>query len=203
MVIECIPETPLLEEFDDYYSLNLDFMITSNESNEAELTSIVMECMSNGELVGRKIVDDNGVSPGINSMNRTVIPGSETCCVFNPFHTIEKGLAFSDLRFVFRFSHRESMIETSVDVCPKLFSAITELELPLKGRILTYEAHDFFSHHRRVDLSHPVLKEIKLFKNSGRYSFDFCPVTPDARLFVNDGSRNEDWLGYDTPEFDS
>ncbi len=76
MTIKCIPEKPLIEEFDDYYSLNLDFMITSNESNEAELTSIVMECMSNGELVGRKIVDDNGVSPGIKSINRTVIPGS-------------------------------------------------------------------------------------------------------------------------------
>jgi len=201
MIIKCIPEIPLLEEFDDYYSLSLDFMITSDEKDEAELTSIVMECIRNDELVGRKIVDSNGVSPGIKSMNRTVFPGSETCCVFNPFHTIEKGLAFSHLRFVFRFSHRESTIETSVDVYPKRFSAVTELELPLKGRILTYEAHDFLSHHRRVDLSHPVLQKIKLFKNSGRYSFDFCPVTPDGRLSVNDGSMNEDWLGYGADVF--
>ncbi len=102
---------------------------------------------------------------------------------------------------MFSFSHRQSTIKTSVDVCPKAFSAITVLELPLKGRILTYEAHDFFSHHRRVDLSHSVIKEIKLFKNSGRYSFDFCPVTPDGRLFVNDGSKNEDWLGYGAEVF--
>ena len=74
----------------------------------------------------------------------------------------------------------------------------TGLVLPLRGRVLVFDGHDFYAHHRRWNLAHPVVG--KLFRrNSGRYAYDFSIVDSVGRMYRGDGTRNEDWYSWNAP----
>jgi hypothetical protein len=58
-----------------------------------------------------------------------------------------------------------------------------------------FDGHDFYAHHRRFNLAHPVVG--KLFRhNSGRYAYDLSIVDRAGRMYRTDGLRNEDWYSW-------
>jgi murein DD-endopeptidase MepM/ murein hydrolase activator NlpD len=64
--------------------------------------------------------------------------------------------------------------------------------------VLVFDGHEFYAHHRRWNLAHPVVG--KLFRaNSGRYAYDLSIVDLAGRMYRGDGTRNEDWYSWNAP----
>lgn len=73
------------------------------------------------------------------------------------------------------------------------------MRLPLDGRLLVWDGHDFCSHHCRFNLDHPVAVEIGFKTNAARYSYDFTLVDADGNRYRGDGAKHEDHLSYGRP----
>jgi hypothetical protein len=85
-------------------------------------------------------------------------------------------------------------------VRPAAFQPRTELVLPLAGRVLVWDGHDFYAHHRRWDYTHAGLRGFGICcANPGRYAHDFVAVDSAGAMHSGDGSRNEHYFGWGAP----
>jgi hypothetical protein len=178
---------------------NFDLLIGNEAGPPRELVSIVMTAHdAAGRLVLRRFCDRSGLSPCIHTIpGRALAPGATTI-VYNPFDELPARMPLRKLRYVLGFADSVGTVLDSAAVAVPLrdYATKTELVLPLRGRVLVFDGHDFYSHHRRWNLAHPVVG--KLFRhNSGRYAYDLSIVDSSGRMYRGDGSRNEDWYSWD------
>ena len=182
---------------------NYDFLIRSGRPAAAplELTTVDMTARdATGVLLLRRFCDGSGLSPCIRTVpDRTLDPGATTI-VYNPFHELPARLPLRELRYVLSFADTSGTVVDSVTTTVPLrdYATRTALVLPLRGRILVFDGHDFYAHHRRWNLAHPVVG--KLFRhNSGRYAYDLSIVDSAGRMYRGNGARNEDWYSWNAP----
>jgi hypothetical protein len=180
---------------------NFDFVLTSRAETSLELASIVMTAHDPaGQLVLRRFCDTSGLSPCIRTVpDRVLAPGGSTI-VYNPFDELPAGLAPRELRYVLALADTGgAVVDSVVAVVPlRDYVTRTDLVLPLRGRVLVFDGHEFYAHHRRWNLAHPVVG--KLFRaNSGRYAYDLSIVDLAGRMYRGDGTRNEDWYSWNAP----
>jgi murein DD-endopeptidase MepM/ murein hydrolase activator NlpD len=205
VTVRLAPDTALIER--DPVSgvgyANFDFLITSGAGSgpPLELVSIVVTAHdAAGAMVLRRFCDASGLSPCIRTLpERTLDPGASTI-VYNPFHELPARLPLWELRYVLSLADTSGTVVDSVTTTVPLrdYSSRTELVLPLRGRVLVFDGHDFYAHHRRWNLAHPVVG--KLFRhNSGRYAYDLSIVDSAGRMYRGSGSRNEDWYSWNAP----
>ena len=150
------------------------------------------------KLVLRKFINGNGFRPAIQTLASVDLPPGGALTVFNPFVDFPPEVALHELRYRFTLTDAAGERETVVDavVHPTRYASKHALKLPLRGRIIVQDGHDFYAHHRRIDVRHPAAKQFKISANFARFSYDFCSVDEDGRLYRNDGARNEDWYGF-------
>ncbi len=79
---------------------------------------------------------------------------------------------------------------------PIRYDTKTNLILPLRGRAIVAAGHDFYAPHRRIDLTHPVARQVGLKANSARYANDLAIINENGELYRGSGNRVEDWFGY-------
>ena len=180
---------------------NFDFLITSVAAQPLELASIVMTGHDPaGALVLRRFCDTSGLSPCIRTLPDRTLDPTATSIVYNPVHELPAHVPLRELRYVLSFADTAGTVVDSVSTTVPLreYATRTELVLPLRGRILVFDGHDFYAHHRRWNLAHPVVG--KLFRhNSGRYAYDFSVVDSAGRMYRGDGKQNEDWYSWNAP----
>jgi hypothetical protein len=180
---------------------NFDLLVTSGAAQRVELVSIVVTAHDPaGALVLRRFCDTSGLSPCIRTVpDRRLDPGA-TAIVYNPFDELPPGLALRELRYVLAYADTAGTLVDSVTATVPLreYAARTPLVLPLRGRLLVFDGHDFYAHHRRWNLAHPVVG--KLFRhNSSRYAYDLSIVDSAGRMYRGDGARNADWYSWNAP----
>jgi hypothetical protein len=153
-----------------------------------------------GAIVAQLELNDNGIQPGITIVaNRKIAPGAQLT-LFNPFHTLAAQWPLGSLDYTFRFGDdKEGEAMVQVRVVPKAYETRTKLRLPLEGRLLVWDGHDFYSHHRRFDFDHPVAVQIGFNTNAARYSYDFTRVDADGKRYRGDGAKNEEHFSYGWP----
>jgi murein DD-endopeptidase MepM/ murein hydrolase activator NlpD len=106
----------------------------------------------------------------------------------------------ASLDYTFRFADENGGEATqTARVIPKQYARKTRLRLPLDGRLLIWDGHDFYSHHRRFDFDHPVAVEIGFKSNAARYSYDFTVVDAAGNRYRGDGAKHEDNYSYGRP----
>jgi hypothetical protein len=181
---------------------NFDLLIArdSAAAQPLELVSIVMTAHDPaGALVLRRFCDTSGLSPCIRTVpDRTLGPGATTI-VYNPFHELPARLPLRELRYVLSFADTAgTVVDSIVTIIPaRDYVTRTDLVLPLRGRVLVFDGHDFYAHHRRWNLAHPVVG--RLFRhNAGRYAYDLSIVDSAGRMYRGEGSRNDDWYSWNT-----
>ena len=128
-------------------------------------------------------------------------PGAELT-VFNPLPTWPADLELRTIRFELSFDladKGEERARVSVVVRPTPYDGKTRLVLPVVGRTLVHDGHDFYAHHRRLDPSGPITTLLGITENPIRYGYDFCIVDDAGRMYRGDGSKNEDWYGFGRP----
>jgi len=146
----------------------------------------------------------NGLPPGIETLPSRILPADGTLLVFNPLHSFDEALPLDRLSFEFDLeSGKGSNARTrtlTLEMAPRLYRTKATLRLPLKGRVLVHDGHDFYSHHRRFDLDRPIVRDtLKMTALSGRYAYDLCPADAEGRIHHGAQEDVADWVGWGAP----
>jgi murein DD-endopeptidase MepM/ murein hydrolase activator NlpD len=199
--VTIVPAQPLLERTLYGQAMNCDFRIANRGRQPLELRVVQLVVRDpGGAIVAQLELNDNGIQPGVTIIpNRKIAPGAQLT-LFNPFHTLAAQWPLGSLDYTFRFGDdKEGEAVTNVRIVPKTYTTRTKLRLPLAGRLLVWDGHDFYSHHRRFDFDHPVAVQIGFNTNAARYSYDFTRVDADGKRYRGEGAKNEDHFSYGWP----
>lgn len=180
------PNPVFFEEARNSLELNFDFIIKGLTDRKLTIRFIKAAVYDNKEnLVTFRHLNHNGVgTPSIFTIGRYELDGKETLDLFNPFHSFPLNVPFSKLRYMFTFYDHESKEEYyygNIVVMPSMYEQETGLAIPLKGKIVVLDGHDFYSHHRRFAMS--LVRTItngKFIENFSRYGVDFTLLGDDG-----------------------
>jgi hypothetical protein len=192
------PQPVYIERAPSGQLLNFDFLLENLTADKLKITAIRVRVFDGaGRLVVKRTLDDHGLSPAIETIPQTEIAGRASLYLFNPFHTFSGGLDIKTLKYEFLFAADDGpILKAEAVVSPVEYRTKTSLILPLKGRMVAENGHDFYSPHRRIDLTHPLARAIGLKANSARYADDLSIADESGELHRGDGGRLEDWFAY-------
>lgn len=184
--IKTEPDVIFLVEEKDSYTLNFDFLIKGLTDRNLMIRFLKAAVYDkNDKLITFMHLNHNGVgNPGINTLGKFEIEGECNLDVYNPFFRFSKEIPINYLRYMFTFIDKNSRDEFyygNIIVKPKLYKQRVKLTLPLKEKIVILDGHDFYSHHRRVNIS--FLKEITkgiAKSNFNRYGLDLTILGEDG-----------------------
>jgi hypothetical protein len=193
------PDRPWIERGGAEQRVNFDFIVANSGAAPVSLQAIEVSVYDRaGKLEARRLIDGNGVQPSIETVpRREFAPGSSTL-LFNPFHSFPAAYELVRLAYRFTFAEGDASREVTVEVAPEPYVTKTDLILPLGGRVLVYDGHDFYAHHRRFDYIFEPLRQMGFDQNFMRYSYDFVTVDADGRT-RGATDKNEDWLAFGKP----
>jgi hypothetical protein len=197
--IRLAPIEPVLEQVDTGLHLSVDFILTNTAPKSFEIQEIVFEIFDAADSLSlRRVLNTNGIRPAVETLGNLVVEQDASLTVFNPFHTLPQDVDCSTIKCSFRLAaDDEEEIEEEIVFHPMLYEAKTALKLPMKSCVMVHDGHDYLSHHRRVDLCHPILRDtMGLRTNSGRFAVDFCRADPSGSLFSGSGKSERDWFGF-------
>lgn len=192
--IEYKPEYPLKEKIDGQSSLNFDFIIENQSTDSLKLTRLEVSLFDKqNKLIQQKFLDNNGTAPSINTIPNIQWNSVSTKLLFNPFSDVNNMTDKLEYTFVFNDS-----TEIKKVVIPRDYEQTTDFILPLKNKILVYDGHDFYSHHRRFDYEFTPIKQLGFTGNFMRYAYDFVVLDPEGKKYSDKGKNDTDWFGFGT-----
>lgn len=193
------PQEIWIEAGDAAQSLNFDFLVENQGDTPLGIDSIEVTVHDAvGKPVLRRFIDGNGFAPSIDTVPGHIVAAGAKILVFNPFHTFRPDVDLHRLTYKFSLSIPQEAPEASavVTVEPRVYRAKTALALPVKGKLLIHDGHDFYAHHRRLNTEHPAAKDLGLAQNFMRYSLDINPTDEGFEPFRSTGAKNEDWVAW-------
>lgn len=194
-----IPDPPFVERDEKGQYLNCDFRVENHSGEKIRLTRIEVSTFDAANRISsRRFLSEQGsFSSALQTLPRREIE-SDAVDIFNPFHTLDPVLPAATVRFEFQFQGNQPY-DAVVTVRPVLYRPKTTLVVPLRGRFLVYDGHDYYSHHRRIDLSSPAIRRLGLTFNPVRYAYDFSSVDETRSWHQGDPGKPENWIAYNAP----
>lgn len=183
-------------------SLSVDLLVDNHTDEPLDLDEVQVSVFDRAQkLVLRKFIDGNGTRPSIRTADVQEVPTRGTSLVFNPFHEFAPDVDLHTVKFDLKLSSKDGKrrYAASASIKPELYRAKTRLILPLAGRMIVYDGHDFYAHHRRWDYTIPGIRQLGFRTNFMRYSYDFVPVDDDGNMWSGDEAKNESWFGFGQP----
>ena len=174
--------------------LNFDLVLANSGEkliiNKIELTAYDRE----GKVSYRTFTDEYG-RKSVELAERPAIEKQGTAMLYTPFHTFPAGVPLDKLRYEFAFSteDRKQHFETAIEVFPIAYTTKTDLIVPIRGRVLVWDGHDYESHHRRVDYTQEFFRKIGQRTNFQRFAYDFVVVDDAGAFYKGDKRLNDDW----------
>ncbi|WP_313804141.1 M23 family metallopeptidase [Flavobacterium sp.] len=192
VVIEPKPEQPIIEKGEHYNYLNFDFVIRNSSKDTLKLTRLEVHLLDkNNQLIQQKFLDNNGTAPSINTIPDRQWNGVAESLIFNPFHEVNN--LTTKLEYTFTFN---DSIEVKKVVTPTDYKQSVAFDLPLKSKMLVYDGHDFYSHHRRFNYEFPMIKQLGFNGNFMRFAYDFVILNKENKQYKGDGEKDSDWFGF-------
>ncbi len=191
------PQTVLIERSATSQAVSFDFSIENTGPDPIRIAKIELSIYDpSGNLELRKFLGSSNLRHGDYEIAR--LEPKSSSFLFNPFETFSMQVSLAKMQYTFFFEANDGKKEfsSSVTITPAEFKPKTRLQLPLKGRLLVHDGHDFYSHHRRFNLAHPFLREIGVTHNFTRYASDLCIVNERGDLRRNASDENTDWYGF-------
>lgn len=195
------PAPAYVEVTEGAQHVNCDLLVTNGSGVEWKLGTLQVEVFdAEGALVLRKFVDGNGVSPSIDTVPNRALPAGARRLLLNPLHAFPRDLSLAKLRFTATYERKaEPSRIVTAEVAPIVYEPRARLQLPLAGRVLVWDGHDFLAHHRRWDYTFPLIDELGFTSNVARYSYDFVIVDEHGMMSRGDEAKNESWFAYGKP----
>lgn len=199
--IEARPARPFAEITGSGIDIDGDFIVSNTGDSELGIDEISVEVRDpQGRLVQRKEWNSNGIAPSIRMLNTTSVPAKSRVMLFNPFAHFAADVPIGRLDYAVVLSRKgvDERIEARTRVTPRhepqrLFA------FPLQGRALVWDGHDFASHHRRWDTTHPILSGAGFATTAARYSMDLILIDAEGRRSTGDEKKNESWMSFGAP----
>ncbi len=204
--ITALPQQIWIEAGDSSQSLNFDFLVENLGPTPVGIDSIELTVFdSQDKPVLRRTIDSNGFAPSIETIPGRVVGSGARILVFNPFHSFRPDIELHRLHFAFSLSIPQEAPDTSTTVTiePRVYVSKTALSLPVKGKSLVHDGHDYYSHHRRLNTEHHAAKDLGLTQNFMRYSLDLNNTNDNFEVFRDTGASNEDWYAWGQPVYAS
>lgn len=204
VTMECIPKRPYLEKGQFQQLLNFDLILSNHSERTLRVSRIEVAVFDEEDrLVMRKHINNGEVNdPAGFPIGKSDLAPRGSLNIYNPFFAFDPLSKLHRAHFVVQLSEQGSSktITSELNVLPLEHQAKTDLILPLKGRILVEDGHDYFAHHRRIDMSNPDVRKI-ISDNPTRYAQDLCIVNERGELFRGEPAKLENWYGYGAPEY--
>jgi hypothetical protein len=189
------PDTVYIERSETGQHLNFDFLLENRTDRELLLTGVELSAFDDrGRLARRDFVNRfSRVSLELRP-DRALRP-KQAALVFNPFHSFAGSLPLTKLRYEFAFGTEDGKLryKSVAEVVPVLYETKTALVLPVKGRVLVWDGHDYNSHHRRFDYTLSVFQRRGLTTNYQRYGYDFVLVNEQGIMYRGRSKDSDDW----------
>jgi hypothetical protein len=186
------PDPVYIEREGAHQAVNCD-LILSGASAPLSIDEVHVTVYDrSGAMVLKRFVDGNGTRPSIRTVDGTELAPGARVLLFNPFHTFDGDVEIGSMTFEVKLGDETA----TASVRPRHYQPKAKLILPLAGRQLVWDGHDFLSHHRRWDYTIPGLQQLGFRTNFMRYSYDFVPVDAAGNMFRGDREKNESWLGF-------
>jgi hypothetical protein len=195
------PQHPFTEQTAAGVAINSDIIVRNNSKAALELTGVQLEAFdAAGHLLLRKELNEDGTSPSILTIPDRRVEASGTLLIYNPFPEFDRAFPVERLHFELTFKGQPSnrAIHLSTDVMPRSPPA-SDYQFPVPGRVLVWDGHDFYSHHRRWNYLHPVLMKRGYHGNAGRYAYDFITIDAHGASVHGDPAVNANWLSFGQP----
>lgn len=189
------PTKIYIERSDSGQHLNFDFILENQTNEKLLINRIELSVFDKaGKLAYRTFVDEYGRS-AMELIAQPTIEKQSAMMIFNPFHTFAGAIPLAKLRYEFEFSSadRKKTFVSKIDVAPVFYETKTDLILPVRGRVLVWDGHDYNSHHRRFDYTHPAFVKRGNKTNFQRYSYDFIIVDEKGLNYKGQPRTNDDW----------
>ncbi len=198
--LSTIPERPLIEVSEAQQLLNFDVVLQNNTKEELEVSVFELTALgAKGELISQKRLDTNGM--GILTLtNRVVKPGGKIV-LFNPLYAWDKSIRLGRMRVEIALDSGDvsKKYHAALELQPLQYENKSKFILPVTGRAFVHDGHDYYSHHRRLDITGGMTTAIGVKTNMTRYAYDFVIVDEAGKMYRGDGEKNEDWYGFGSP----
>ena len=211
------PEKPLIEKDMYGYYLNFDITIKNRTNHILELSSVEVEVMDpNGKISLRKSVNHDGHTTGAYLQGMTEVKPGQTISIFNPFHTFQPGVNISSLKYGLFFYYADNQAQKAgndqrlpIDydvaavkvVKPQVYIARNEYALPLKGKLIVWDGHDFYSRNRRIGAEEKPDKQTDNngLMNESRYAYDLISVDQEGNMYTGTPFNKKNWFVFGKP----
>lgn len=187
------PQAPLIERTAFGQALNFDIRVANTGAAPLTLRVVQVTVRNKaGEVVQVSEINDNGPAPGIEAVAGREVEAGKGVTVFNPLHTLAAGIDAARLDYHLEFvTPGDQAVSADMQVAPQVYVTKTALRLPVQGRVLVWDGHDFYAHHRRLSMDAPPASVFGLTSNPNRYSYDFTIVDAQAKRYSDDGKVHE------------
>lgn len=191
------PAIVFIEKAESRQFINFDFLIKNNTADSLTLNKISVSIYdAKHQLVHSRFLDGNGTAPSIQTVPNCVFTPNDSHIVFNPLTDFSATLPISEMDFEFLFiNSKEAEFKVKVIVNPKNYIQSEQYSFPLKGKVLAYDGHDYYAHHRRFDYEFAPIKQLGISANFMRYAYDFVLLDNDGKQFHGEG-KDTDYFGF-------
>lgn len=217
VTIQSAPERPIIESRNGIQFLNFDLIVRNVSKLTLRLSEIHLAVYDvTHSLVMVKSLNNDAFAPSIATIGKETMAPGEQLDVFNPFFRFESNVPLSGLRYSFCLLREENEEEheknlhrlpddcdfrQEIIVTPRTYEDKTQVILPLRGKVLVWEGHDFYAHHLRVPLGEPKIQQAGITANSNNFASDFIYVDERGRACNGDPRKLENWAGYGKPVY--
>ncbi len=206
ITISVLPDTVLIVPEGNSQTLNFDFVVQNNGQQPLAFESIRMAVFDDkGTFLTAREINTMGMAPSILTLPHSRIEPGKSVVAFNPFYEFPQGVQLRTLLYDFTLVEaavkegeevQPARIHKQVVVQPTTRVQATRLSLPLKGPVHVSDGWDFYSHHRRVDVQHPMVQQLGFTHNPTRYGIDFMKVDANGSTYKGSGEQLSDYYIY-------
>ncbi|MEO8453259.1 MAG: M23 family metallopeptidase [Gemmatimonadota bacterium] len=191
------PARPLIERSSCCQFLNFDFVLTNPGEEPSELFEIRVTGLDQvGGVLFTRRLHGQAVMPGILTIPKRIVPAKGEIPILNPFHTLDGSLRIARLDYLFQLRRGDRVDSVAVQVEPKEYRTKTRLVIPVVGRVLVWDGHEFYAHHRRLDITRFKDTEMKQFD---RYAYDLTLVDERGEVRKQGDSGPTTVFGWQAP----
>ena len=182
--------------------INADFLVSNSSTDTFTLTKLSLSVFDRSDnLIYSRFLDNNGTAPSIHLVPGRIFNGVSAQLIFNPFTEFTASMPLHKLVYEWTFEDGSNQeIKGRSIISPVPYVQKETFIFPLKGRLLVYDAHDLYAHHRRFDFEFAPIKGLGFTANFMRYAYDFVLID-SGRQFKTDGKKNEDYISWGKPVY--
>ncbi len=207
LTVTVAPERVWIVEGDGFRKVNFDFLVANSSAMPMEIVELkLMVRGQRGDFELGRELNRQGMIPSISSLITTEIPAGKTVQLLNPFSEFPGSVDLGVLEYTLVFEIKvaegapePAPMEVKVQVRLQEFKPRTRLSLPLKGKVYIIDGHDLMAHHRRIDMTHPLIVGLGMKYNISRFGMDFVVVDGAGSHFKGDGKKVDDYYVFGRP----